>query len=83
MMELARSAEITNHKPSEECGCHDGEAVLAEACHSAAKEAVARARVFEFIRRVRLQPISLSNESGALEAEEGEAEDWHPNSLST
>lgn len=43
------------------------EAVLTEACHLAAKEAVARARVIQFIRRVRLQPTSLAIELGAVE----------------
>ena len=38
------------------------EAVLAEACHLVAKEAVTQARDIQFIRRVRLQPVSLSNE---------------------
>jgi len=38
------------------------EAVLTGACHLAAKEAVPRARVIEFVNRVRLQPISLASE---------------------
>jgi len=41
-------------------------AVLAEACHLAAKEGVAHARVIEFVTRVRLQPVSLSNELGCI-----------------
>lgn len=42
------------------------EAVLAEACHLAAKEAVSPARVIEFIQRLRLQPVSLVNELDAI-----------------
>jgi predicted nucleic acid-binding protein len=42
------------------------EAVLAETCHRAAKEAIAPDRVIEFIRRLRLQPVSLANELAAL-----------------
>lgn len=44
------------------------EAVLAEACHLAAKEAVSHARFIEFVRRVRLQPVSLTNELDAIGA---------------
>ncbi len=43
------------------------EAVLAETCHLTAKEGVAAARVIEFIRRLRLQPVSLANEMAALQ----------------
>jgi len=42
------------------------EAVLAEAGHLAAKEAVSPARVIEFIQRLRLQPVSLVNELAAI-----------------
>ena len=42
------------------------EAVLAEACHLAAKKAVTQAQVIHFVRRVRLQPVSLSNELEAV-----------------
>jgi uncharacterized protein len=38
------------------------EAVLAEVCHLAAKEGVARARVIEFVRRLRINPVSLVTE---------------------
>ena len=44
------------------------EAVLAEACHLAAKEAVSHARFIKFVRRVRLQPLSLANKLEALGA---------------
>ncbi len=38
------------------------EAVLTEACHLAAKEALSRGRVLEFIRRLRLQVVPLGSE---------------------
>jgi len=38
------------------------EAVLTETCHLAAKEALARGRVLEFIQRLRLQVIPLGSE---------------------
>lgn len=44
------------------------EAVLAEACHLVAKEVVSHWRLIEFVRRVRLQPVSLANELEALGA---------------
>jgi predicted nucleic acid-binding protein len=43
------------------------EAVVAEVCHLVAKEAVPPARVVQFIRRARLQPVSLSNELAAVQ----------------
>ena len=42
------------------------EAVLAETCHLAAKEGVGASRVIEFVRHLRLQPVSLVNEIAAL-----------------
>lgn len=42
------------------------EAVLAEACHLAAKEGISHARVIEFVQRMRLNPVSLANELPAL-----------------
>ena len=44
------------------------EAVLAEACHLAAKEAVPPGRVIEFVRHIRLNPVSLVNELTAINA---------------
>jgi len=38
------------------------ESVLAETCHLAAKENVSHARVIEFIRHLRLKPVSLTSE---------------------
>ncbi len=42
------------------------EAVLTEVCHLVAKEGVGPAKVIEFVKQVRLKPVSLANELDAL-----------------
>ena len=42
------------------------EAVLTEVCHLAAKEGVPRARVIEFVNKIRLKPVSLCDELEAV-----------------
>ena len=43
------------------------EAVLAEACYLAAKEGISRAKVVEFVTRVRLKPVPLCHELPAIQ----------------
>jgi predicted nucleic acid-binding protein len=43
------------------------EAVLAEACHLVANEGIPRAKVIQFARQLRLQPISLCAHLEAIE----------------
>ncbi len=43
------------------------EAVLAEACHLVANEGIPRAKVIQFVRQLRLQPISLCAHLDAVE----------------